>query len=343
MILTSSVVLGFGVAFLTTLVATPIARLAALHLQILDRPKAGKVHRVAVPYLGGLAILGGFSTSVLVTGAWRELGGVTAAIGLLTLVGLFDDVKTASASLRFLVHTLAAAIAVVTGIVATPTNVDVLNVAITVVWLVGITNAFNLLDNMNGLSAGIAAIAAASFFLMAATEGQLVISVLAVAVCGAALGFMPHNFPRARIFMGDAGSVPLGFLLAIIALKVRFPVPEPWSFAAPVCVLWVAVVDTTVVVVDRLRSGRPVAIGGTDHLSHRIVRRGVSPTGAVALLLALSSTVGLVGLLGGRGLLPPAAMVLVWLVLAAGGVFLLLEEHSSRSMGASWTKALVDR
>jgi UDP-GlcNAc:undecaprenyl-phosphate/decaprenyl-phosphate GlcNAc-1-phosphate transferase len=324
--------LGLGVGFVTTLVTTPVARHVALRLQILDRPRAGKVHQIAIPYLGGFAILGGFLAAVLFTGTWRELGGVTAAVGVLAVVGFLDDVRNMPATLRFATHVLAAGIAMTTGLLATPSDVEILNIAITLLWLVGITNAFNLLDNMNGLCAGTASIAAAFLFLMAAGEGQPVIAVLAAATSGATLGYLPYNFPKARIFMGDAGSVPLGFLIAVIALKVRFPVPQPWSFAVPVCVLWVAVVDTTIVVVDRLRSGRSIAIGGTDHLSHRLVEKGLSPTMAVSVLLSASVVMGLVGALSGRGVLSPIAMLVAGFVVGAGGIVLLVRRESTSTL-----------
>jgi UDP-GlcNAc:undecaprenyl-phosphate GlcNAc-1-phosphate transferase len=315
--------LGFGIALAITLVATPIARSMALRLRMFDHPREGKVHRVPIPYLGGIAILVGFLLSIFVTGAWHELGGVTAATVVLAVMGLVDDAKGIGALPRFLVHVLAAGIALSTGILATPTNVEGLNVALTLLWLVGITNAFNLLDNMNGLSAGLATIASIFFFLMAFTEGQQLVAVLAAAVAGASSGFLPYNFPKARIFMGDAGSVPLGFLLAVISLKVRFPIAQPWSFAAPICVLLVAVVDTSIVMLDRIRSGRSIAIGGTDHLSHRLVRIGLTPPTAVSFLLSVSGVVGTVGVLGGWGIVAPAVMALTGVACCAGGAFLL--------------------
>jgi UDP-GlcNAc:undecaprenyl-phosphate/decaprenyl-phosphate GlcNAc-1-phosphate transferase len=276
-----------------------------------------------VPYLGGLAILGGFLAGILVTETWREFLGLSAAVGVLAIVGLFDDSKSVPALLRLSLHIVAAAVAMASGLLAAPTDVEAINAAITLLWLVGITNAFNLLDNMNGLCSGVAAIAALFFVIMAVMEDQAPVAALAGVTAGAALGFLPHNFPRARIFMGDAGSVPLGFLLAVIALKVRFPVPQPWSFAAPVCVLGIAVVDTTVVVVDRLRSGRPIAIGGTDHLSHRLVGRGMSPSGAVGALFFLSACLGVIGLVGGQGILHPVVMVLTWVALGSAGSLLV--------------------
>lgn len=300
---------GFGVALGAALAGTPLARRAALRRGILDRPRAGKSHVRPTPYLGGLAILVGVAAGALASGAWRELAGLALGAALLAFVGLADDVRTVSVRLRLTVQTVAALAAVATGLRASPFGVSWLDLGLTVLWIVGITNAFNLLDNMDGLSAAAAAIAAASIFSVAAVQGQYLVAALAAAVAGGAAGFLPYNFPRARIFMGDAGSLLLGFLVAVIALKVQFPVARPLSFLATACVLGLPILDTTVVVVDRLRWGRPVAAGGTDHLSHRLVALGLSRVRAVTVLLGASACFGGLGVLAGLGAAPIALPV----------------------------------
>jgi UDP-GlcNAc:undecaprenyl-phosphate GlcNAc-1-phosphate transferase len=150
------------------------------------------------------------------------------------------------------------------------------DIAITVLWVVGITNAFNLLDNMDGLSSGIGAVAAAYFLLMAAMNGQFLVGGLAAAVLGACVGFLLYNFNPARIFMGDSGSLFLGFLMAALAIKLRFPANVVWvTWMVPVLVLGVPLFDTTLVVISRLRRGvNPFTTPGKDHVSHRLVDRG---------------------------------------------------------------------
>lgn len=302
---------GFGIAFLVSLAGTPLARRVALRYGILDLPRPGKSHRDPMPYLGGLAIAGGFAGAAAGTGAWRELGGVAAGAVMLAIVGVADDIKDVAVTTRVTVQGLAAALVVGAGIHFSVTGIAALDLAISLLWILGITNAFNLLDNMDGLSAGAAAIAAASYMTLAILGGQRLVAALAAGVLGAALGFLPHNFPRARIFMGDGGSLVLGFLLATIALKLRLPVEHLASATAKVSVVGLAVADTSLVVLSRLRERRPVFRGATDHLSHRLVALGLSRARAVASLFGAAGVLGAAGLAGGRGVIPPAAVVAV--------------------------------
>ena len=171
------------------------------------------------------------------------------------------------------------------------------NVVLTLLWIVGITNAINLLDNMDGLASGVAAVAAGCFMLLAAMNGQVLVGGLAAALLGACLGFLLHNFNPARIFMGDTGSLFLGFLLAAVGIKLRFPDNVNWiTWMVPVLVLGVPVFDTTLVVVSRLRRGKnPFTTPGKDHLSHRLVRLGWTRREAVLLLYLAGAALGGVG------------------------------------------------
>lgn len=314
---------GFAVALVAGLAGTPIARRVALRHGVLDRPAGYKRHGRPTPYLGGIAILAAILVATLGTGAWRAMGGLIAGAVLLAITGLADDIASLGPVTRLLVQSYAAMFAIAMGIRATPTGIFALDVAITFVWIVGLTNALNLLDNMNGLSAGIAGIASASLFALAAMNGQYLVAALAATVAGGVVGFLPYNYPHARIFMGDAGSTLLGFLVAVIALKVEPVIAHPWSFAVPVCILAVPILDTSLVVFDRLRAGRPVASGGHDHLSHRLVALGFSRPRAVAVLYAVAAAGGLAGVAIGRGLVPAPAVFGVFAVLAAFGIAML--------------------
>ena len=168
------------------------------------------------------------------------------------------------------------------------------DVALTLLWVVGITNAFNLLDNMDGLSSGVGAVAASFFVLLAALSGQYLVGSLAAAVLGACLGFVIYNFNPARIFMGDSGSLFLGFLMAALGIKLRFPTNVSWvTWMVPVLVLAVPIFDTTLVFVSRLRRGRnPLTTPGKDHVSHRLVRLGWTRREAVLVLYLASCVTG---------------------------------------------------
>ncbi|MDQ3784605.1 MAG: undecaprenyl/decaprenyl-phosphate alpha-N-acetylglucosaminyl 1-phosphate transferase [Actinomycetota bacterium] len=316
-------VLGFGVAAATAAFITPLARRAAVRYDVLDRPREGKSHGVPVPYLGGFAILSGVVIGSMIGGAMTVLQGVGVGGLVIAASGFADDLWGLPASFRLALQLTAAAALVASGVQAAPTGSPAIDVILSVLWIVGITNAFNLLDNMNGLSAGVAGVSSFLLFVMATFQGQYAIAALAIGISGACLGFLPYNYPRARIFMGDGGSLPLGFLIAVVSLRIEFPIPPLYGFAAVVCFLAVPVIDTSVVVVDRLVGGRGVARGGTDHVSHRLVGLGLSPVVAVAALLVLTGLSSLVGLVAGRGLVPLHWLTLNVMAAALFGAWML--------------------
>jgi UDP-GlcNAc:undecaprenyl-phosphate GlcNAc-1-phosphate transferase len=199
-----------------------------------------------------------------------------------------------------------------------------IDLVLTVIWITGVTNAFNLLDNMDGLSAGIAAIAAGFFFVIAAINGQIAVAALSIALAGCALGFLRHNFHPARIYMGDAGSLFLGFLLAVIGLKLKFQGPTRVTFMVPLLVLGAAIFDTTLVTITRLIHRRSPFAGGRDHLSHRLVFLGLPVPVAVGVVYASGISLGWVAVVMSR-IAIQAGFILMGLVLTlavAGGVVL---------------------
>lgn len=266
----------------------PLLRRVALRFGVVDLPASRKLHSDPVPLLGGVAIYGAVVVSLLLSPGRAELvqlGSILIGATWVSLWGLWDDRRPLHPAVK-LASQLAAAGLLVLGGVRVALEVPWWgNVAVTLLWLVGITNAFNLLDNMDGLAGGVGAVAAACFTLMAAANGQYLVGALAVALLGACLGFLIHNFNPARIFMGDSGSLFLGFLLAALGIKLRFPANVTVvTWMVPVLVLGVAVFDTTLVVVSRLRRGlNPFTTPGRDHLSHRLVALGWTRREAVLL------------------------------------------------------------
>lgn len=297
----------FGGALALSLGLTPVALKLAQRWSVFDQPGDHKGHQTPVPYLGGLAIVVSLSVAVLVVAfAWPPESGLdelTVVLGLavaLGVVGLLDDLRGLSPVVRLTLE-LGAGI----GVWAIGAGVafaawEPLNLVITVVWVVGITNAFNLLDNMDGLSAGVAAIAGASFFVIAGGEEQYLVASLAAALSGCALGFLQQNFHPATIYMGDAGSLYLGFVLAYLGLKLRFSASETITLLVPVIALGVPILDTTLVTVARLRHGRSPFLGGRDHVSHRLVRLGLPVRGAVGVIYAAAGSLGVVALVISR-------------------------------------------
>ncbi|MBN1886679.1 MAG: undecaprenyl/decaprenyl-phosphate alpha-N-acetylglucosaminyl 1-phosphate transferase [Thermoflexales bacterium] len=281
------------------LVGTPLARQIAPRLGIIDHPSARKLHVRPVPLMGGAAIYVGVVLALLlIDNPFRssELAGIVIGASVLALTGLWDDRAPLSAGIKLLIQIGTTVILIISGVQVQLPVPYALNIAITLAWVVGITNAINLLDNMDGLSGGICAIAAAFFTLLAALNDQILVGALAAAVMGACLGFLVYNFNPASIFMGDAGTLFLGFVLAGLGIKLRFPgASSPWmTWMVPVLVLGVPIFDTTLVFISRLRRGvNPLTTAGKDHTSHRLARFGLSHREAVMALYLVACGCGL--------------------------------------------------
>jgi len=293
----------FLLAALVSVVLTPVAIGAAIRLGVFDRPGAHKSHRTPTPYLGGVAIVLAVTASILVAAAVRPgaaaLGTLGALLGIgvaLALTGLVDDLRGLPVWFRFGVQVAAGLALWQLDIRAVVTNVPAVDLAVTVMWVVGITNALNLLDNMDALSASTATIAALWFGVIGVLNGQVLVSALAFALAGGAAGFLRDNRPPARIYMGDAGSLFLGVLLAALGMMLQFDSLLVGA-AVPILVLTVPVLDTTLVVLARARHGISPFQGGRDHTSHRLVHVGLSVPIAVTLIAVASVAHGWVALL----------------------------------------------
>jgi len=310
-------------AFLLAVLATPAMRRAALGLGMVDRPAARKFHVQPTPLLGGVAIYCAVIGSLLVFPNRRELvelTGIMIGASWISFWGLWDDRFGLSPIAKLAAQLVAAILLIVIGIQVSLPIPGWANIALTLLWIVGITNAFNLLDNMDGLASGVAAVAAAWFMLLAAINGQYLVGGLAAAVLGACLGFLIHNFNPASIFMGDSGSLFLGFLMAVLGIKLRFPANVNWvTWMVPIVVLGVPIFDTSLVVVSRLRRQKnPFSTPGTDHVSHRLNRAGWTRRESVmALYLAgcilggISALVSLASPLGAYLILTAVVVVAV--------------------------------
>ena len=298
----------FATGAALTLVTTPLLRRLAVTTGFVDRPDPRKVHAVPVPYLGGVGLILSVMAAMLLEGRFHYSVAVVAFGGAaLGTVGLLDDDRTLNPGARALAQTAAAAVAVLAGIRIHATGITVIDVLLTVVWIVGITNAFNLLDNMDGLAAGVVAAASGAALWLALARGQNTEAVMAAALAGACLAFLAYNRRPASIFMGDAGSLFLGFLVAVLSIEVSPTVSPPTSFAIPLILVALPVLDTLTVIVSRLRRGRAVSVGGQDHLSHRLVALGWSPATAVRLLVGTQLGFSALAVGAGRRALP-----LVW-------------------------------
>jgi len=304
---TAGIVLILVVALAGTLLATPLVRRLALRIGVVDQPSARKVHLHPIPLLGGVAIYLGFVLALVFFGGRyyvREIVAILVGASLVSVMGIWDDRWGLRPLVKLLGQVGAGVILVIAGVTVGIFPWAWLNWIVTILWVAGITNALNLLDNMDGLSGGVAAVASGFFLLLAALSGQYLVAALAAALLGACLGFLRYNFNPASIFMGDAGALFLGFMLAALGIKLRFPTPtfpgnaHLITWMIPVLVLGVAVFDTTLVVISRLRRGlNPLTNPGKDHLSHRLVRLGLTHREAVLSIYVIAFGLGMAAVL----------------------------------------------
>jgi UDP-GlcNAc:undecaprenyl-phosphate GlcNAc-1-phosphate transferase len=317
----------FSGALAATAGITPVARRVALRAGMVDRPSPHKFHRQATPYLGGLAVAGSvlaamIAAIVLEPQVRVEVIGIALGGLAVAVIGLADDWFPISPLQRLAIQSLAGVEIWSIGIRLTPTGILVIDLAATVFVVLAVTNAINLLDNMDGLSTGAVAIACLFFFVAASWQGQHVVSIMAIVLAGACLGFLPFNFNPARIFLGDAGTLFLGFVVAAMVIKLDLNgYPLVTRAAVPMMFVAVPMFDMVLVVLSRLRAGRPVFRGGTDHSSHRLVAMGASLTQAALITYVVGGASGGLALV----LLRARNDSLTWVVLAlTGGLSLFL-------------------
>ena len=304
---------------LATVALVPLARLLASKTGAIDHPGERKIHKTPIARLGGVAPAFVFWTAAVLGFAaltdpffqkflgeglrdaptvGPKLAGILLGSLIAFLTGLTDDIFGS----RFpfwgkALGQFTAALCVVLGGVSTSfLPYPILNAILTIFWLVGITNAFNLMDNMDGLASGVALIASSVLLVNSLTAGENLIAALTLAYIGVLVGFLYFNFNPATIFLGDCGSHFVGFVLASILLLDRYVTSASSSYfpvLMPVLLLAVPIIDTTTVVIIRLREGRPIHVGDTRHLSHTLVARGFSQRGAVLLIYLMTLCLGL--------------------------------------------------
>lgn len=293
----------FVVTFAFVGFLTPIMRKVAINKQIYDAPTAAhKTHKEPVPYLGGVAIIIGVVSVSYATAIYKDFGSknlvlmtsVLAPALVLGLIGLWDDMKNLRPGPRFAVQTLAgiftAWILISENTVGTATGSKVIDAVITIVWVVGICNSINFFDNLDGGAAGTVAVTTSALFVLGFSGQQYMIAALSAVTAGATIGFLLWNKSPARIYMGDAGALFLGVLVATLTIRLKPDAEIQWtSFATPVLLLAVPILDTSVAVISRLKRGVSPFQGGHDHLSHRLIRAGLSRRRAAVSLWLLSA------------------------------------------------------
>jgi UDP-GlcNAc:undecaprenyl-phosphate GlcNAc-1-phosphate transferase len=313
----------FTVAGAVVLVLIPVMRMLATRVGFLDRPTGGyKDHASAIAYGGGVTIVLAVIAAVgvaVVRGPQPtvSLVGFLALAAGVAMLGLIDDQHSLEPAIRLAAQAAAAAGAVALGARLELTGVVGLDVVLTLVWIVAVTNALNLIDNMDGLSGGLALTSAGAMAVIGVQASQPLVTVVAAAVVGATVGYLAYNLRPAVIFMGDSGTLFLGFVLAVLATRVEVGPTVPWPAVAAALLVGVLAVNTVSIVVGRVRHGIPVYRATRDHLSYRLVDRGWTKPTAVAALGLTNAAVAMAGV----------ALALEWLaplVAAALGLVALL-------------------
>lgn len=346
-----------------SLLFVPYARRLALKLRVIDMPHERKVHEGVRPRLGGLAIyaafmlvlalqLGGFfafkqaswfrehfsmlaAQAEMLTRTLPMLGIILLGATIMTVLGFIDDRRGIGFSykIKFAAQFLAAAILLLGGIHTTFLPAPWMNYLVTIFWVVGITNAFNLLDNMDGLAAGVALIASAMFLLITIVQGQFFSAMLLAIFAGAVAGFLYYNFYPSKIFMGDTGSHFIGYMLATLSITSSYVVPESVNLLPammPLLILSIPIFDTLSVIVIRLREKRPLFQGDRRHFSHRLVDLGMSQRGAVVFIYLVACSIGLAAAL--LPYLPLWGQILVLLQTVLIYVMITILMHVARRM-----------
>jgi UDP-GlcNAc:undecaprenyl-phosphate/decaprenyl-phosphate GlcNAc-1-phosphate transferase len=320
-------------------VLTPLVRSLARRGGFLARPHSDRWHREPVPLLGGCAIALAFAIATALTTPLVTLTPLLVATGLMFGLGALDDVLHFGATTKLVVQTIVAAVVVYLMPAASITGVVVIDTLLSLVWVVGITNAFNLLDNIDGLSAGIAAVS--GIFLLAALSpsGSSPLSLAVAAFVGATLGFLVYNVRPASIFMGDGGSLFLGSFLGSAALLAA---PELRAGVVPVAaiplfILLIPIFDTAFVSVTRRLAGRSPLHGGRDHLSHRLVALGIDERRAVLALYTLAALGGVIALSLQHADVGYAAILIALYIIVLAGVGIVLGHVESHAIDGGRT------
>lgn len=326
---TVKILLSFVCAFLLAFLSTPFVKKLAKKIGAIDIPKdKRRMHTDSVPLIGGLAIFLGFLVStVIFTEIDIKIIAILSGALIMVMLGVFDDKYALGAKFKLMIQIIAAAIPVIAGVrierIILPflksggIEFGWLAYPITILWIVALTNAVNLIDGLDGLAAGVSAIASFSMFLIALMQGNYLIAVMCAALVGACCGFLPYNFSPASIFMGDTGSTFLGFVMASLSVLGLFKIHAIISFAVPFIAFGIPIFDTSFAIFRRIKEHRPIMSPDRGHLHHRLVDMGFSHKQAVLIIYAICIVLGAVAVLSFKSKL----LAIVIAVLGVIGAF----------------------
>ena len=296
----------FLCATAVSLIATPLIKKMACKFGAIDVPKdARRIHKKPIPLWGGIAIFLGFILSVLIfSDLSTELIGILVGATIIVILGAVDDRFALDAKVKFLVQIVAAVIPIACGLrIEVFSNLfgsdgsrivlDVFSIPLTLIWIVGVCNAVNLIDGLDGLACGVSTIAALSTFLVVVQHDDAASALVIAALAGACIGFLPYNFNPAKIFMGDSGALFLGFILATVSISGNFKMHTLINFGLPFVVLGLPIFDTIFAILRRVLRGKKPWEADRGHIHHKLIDMGMSQKQAVAVLYAISALLGL--------------------------------------------------
>lgn len=293
------IALSYGLALVVALVATPFIILLAPRMGAVDKPNPRKMHNRPMPNIGGLAIYLGFLVSMIVNGqTYPEAVAIILGGSVVLIIGLIDDIYDISPYLKLAGQILAALIVVYFGIrvefitsffSGEAVSLGILAVPVTVFWIVAVINSINLIDGLDGLAAGVSTMAAVTLAIIAWREGQTLVALWAVVLAGSATGFLKYNFNPARIFMGDSGSMFLGYNLAVFALMGHTKSTTVLSLIIPLLILGLPLLDTSFAIIRRLLGRKHIFRADRDHLHHRLLASGMSHRSTVLVIYTISA------------------------------------------------------
>ncbi|HEY5343866.1 MAG TPA: MraY family glycosyltransferase, partial [Solirubrobacteraceae bacterium] len=328
--------IGLALAAMVVYATTPFAIGLADRLQFYDKPAGYKGHARPTPYLGGAAVMGGFIIALLATaGDWRKTIPLVGGVALLWAVGTIDDRRTVRPEWRVLVELALAWMVWASGLGWHLHMGGGVDLALTCLWVLGIVNAFNLFDNMDGAASTMALVVSAGAALIGIIRGDAWLAVGAASLGGACLGFLPRNlFPPARIFLGDGGSMPMGFAVAVLVMVAATTSVSAWqSLLVALLLVGIPALDTSLVIVSRRRRGVSILKGGRDHLTHR-ARRFLPSARAVALTLgAVQAVVSVLAILASQGGSSFIVIGAILYLLAAAIAIVVLETQQVEEFG----------
>lgn len=323
--------LSFAVAFIITFASTPFVKRFAVRVGIIDKPnEARRVHKKPTPLLGGLGMFYGFIISIMIfSNVDKSIRGMILGALIILIVGIVDDAKQLSAKVKLPFQILAAVALILhdvqISIISVPTfisesgviSLGFWSIPLTILWVVGVTNAVNLVDGLDGLAAGVSSIACMSLFCIALLVGEQEVALITAALAGACFGFLPYNFNPAKIFMGDTGSTFLGFILSSVSIMGLFKSYAVISIAVPFLVLGLPLFDTGFAIVRRMAAGKPIMSPDREHLHHKVLDMGFSQKKTVGIIYLMCTVLGLCAVvLVSNGVLQ-AVLLVLGVILAA--------------------------